>query len=138
MDKRLAQYIRWSKIITTPVISILPQLPHLILNTSATYIEGLLLIQKGIVKIFHQLAAICQIFNMLNQIYKKKKADKAKEKSIQYDWENMTGCEIIHTVDIYYVWYKKDFFLYRHVIIVSEKYIFMKKCFYLSSAPKLA
>lgn len=68
----MAQYIRWSKIITTPVISILPQLPHLILNTSATYIEGLLLIQKGIVKIFHQLAAICQIFNMLNQIYKKK------------------------------------------------------------------
>lgn len=68
----MAQYIRWSKIFTTPVISILPQLPHLILNTSATYIEGLLLIQKGIVKIFHQLAAICQIFNMLNQIYKKK------------------------------------------------------------------
>lgn len=68
----MAQYIRWSKIITTPVISILPQLPHLILNTSATYIEGLLLIQKGIVKIFHQLAAICQIFKMLNQIYKKK------------------------------------------------------------------
>lgn len=75
----MAQYIRWSKIITTPVISILPQLPHLILNTSATYIEGLLLIQKGIVKIFHQLAAICQIFNMLNQIYKKKKLIKQKK-----------------------------------------------------------
>lgn len=75
----MAQYIRWSKIFTTPVISILPQLPHLILNTSATYIEGLLLIQKGIVKIFHQLAAICQIFNMLNQIYKKKKLIKQKK-----------------------------------------------------------
>lgn len=75
----MAQYIRWSKIITTPVISVLPQLPHLILNTSATYIEGLLLIQKGIVKIFHQLAAICQIFNMLNQIYKKKKLIKQKK-----------------------------------------------------------
>lgn len=138
MDKRLAQYIRWSKIITTPVISILPQLPHLILNTSATYIEGLLLIQKGIVKIFHQLAAICQIFNMLNQIYKKKKLIKQK-KSLY----NMTE-KIWQVVRLSILWIfimcgiKRIFFLYRHVIIVSEKYIFMKKCFYLSSALKLA
>lgn len=48
MDKRLVgltQKIR-SKIFTGPIISIMPQLPHLILNILAVYIKIILPIQN--------------------------------------------------------------------------------------------